>query len=288
MKRFFFSFLTFGAITMVTFLTSCDKDTIAPKMYYPEAQDTTVLLQTVFTDPGVIVEDNKDLTENITLTSDFEDEISLNADGELRRTGDYEITYEATDQAGNSSESIRTVHVRNVSEILAGSYNVKGDYERIKDTSFTGSISADSKIAGGIRFTRSYLHTEEGEKIWLKVNGLLYSQDYSLDITNSANESDAYFGWMGTNSNPDIPFFYELDYTTALSMMPRYDYINIPTQTFTDSLGNATYVIAGIKTSGIPLSKITYLNDEITKIELRINISKDGIVDQIKETYTQK
>jgi hypothetical protein len=293
MKRFFFSFLTIGAITMVAFLTSCGSDNIPPKIYFTEAQDTIVLLQTVFTNPSVIVEDNVDLAEEITLTSDFEDEINLNADGELRYTGDYEITYKATDVAGNSSESIRTVHVMNVSEISVGSYNVYGVYQHEQDTTFTGSISADSKIAGGIRFTRSYLHTEDGDQIWLKINGLLYSKDYSLDITNPTNEAADYFGWMGTSNNIDIPFFYELDYNTALSMMPRYDYIDIPNQH--DTIGTfpteEVYDIVGVKNSeGFPLSKITYLNGEVSTIELQINVTKSGTSnpDVIKETYTLK
>lgn len=274
---------------LIMFVSSCtDPDTTAPTIYFTQSQDTTVLLLTPFTDPGVYVEDNKDLNAEIEVESDFEDAITLNLDGELRIAGTYEITYTAKDLAGNESEDIRTVNVKNVAEIIAGSYDVNAVYENIADTNFTSSISADSRSAGKVRFTKSYYHSVGGEKIYLKVDAWLYSPDHSLDITNSGIEVDPYYGWMCTPDNPDEPFFYNMDYQTAMEVMPRYTYLHIPYQEFEDTAGNEIeYQIIGKRNndSGLPESRITYVGDQVTEVTLKINVTRGGVTDRITETY---
>lgn len=280
--------ILFATIGLIVFVSSCnDPDTTAPTIYFTQSQDTTVLLLTPFTDPGVYVEDNKDLNAEIEVESDFEDAITLNLDGELRIAGTYEITYTAKDLAGNESEAIRTVNIKNVAEIIAGSYDVNANYENVSDTNFTSSISADSRSAGKVRFTKSYYHSVGGDKIYLKVDGWLYSPDHSLDITNTSNQVDEYYGWMCTPSNTDEPFFYNMDYSTAMEIMPRYTYIHVPYQEFEDTAGNQIeYQIIGQRDENdLPESRITYVGDQITEIVLKLNVTRGGVTDRITETY---
>ncbi|MEA1874525.1 MAG: DUF5011 domain-containing protein [Bacteroidota bacterium] len=283
--------ITLALLGFVFAFNSCNQDDdIAPTIYFIESQDTTVLLQTLFDDPGIYVEDNKDLNSEIEIESDFYDELSFNiADSTLRVTGDYEITYTATDLAGNEKEGIRTVSVINVASTLAGSYNVVGVYENVPNRNFTSSISADARCSGKIRLTKTYMHTIGDDDIYLKIEAWLYSDDHSLDITNSSVEVNEHFGWMATPDNPDEPFFFNMYAETALSMMPRYKYLHIPTQTFSDSVNAAAYQIKGqTEDNGMPRSYITYDVDQITEIVIKATVTRGGSVEEITETYVPR
>jgi hypothetical protein len=282
--------ITLTILGLAVAFSGCPQDdTIPPTIYFTESQDTTVLLQTLFDDPGVYVEDNKDLNAEIDVESDFYDEISINSDSTLRVTGDYEITYTAIDLAGNETEAIRTVSVINVASVIAGSYDVTAVYDNVPDRNFTSSISADARRSGKIRLTKSYMHTIEEDDIYLKVEAWLYSEDHSLDITNSSAEVNEFFGWMATPDNPDEPFFFNMDAETALSLMPRYTSLYIPSQTFAVSVNTAAYQIRGEREdNGIPRSYITYVGDQITEIVIKATVTRGGVVDQITETYTPR
>jgi len=280
--------ITLAILGFVFALSSCNPDdNTPPTIYFTQSQDTTVLLQTLFEDPGVYVEDNKDLNAEIDVESDFYDELSFNvADSTLRVTGDYEITYTATDLSGNEAEAIRNVSVINVSSAIAGSYDVTADYEDVPNRNFTSSISADSRRSGKIRLTKSYMHTIEEDDIYLKVEAWLYSPDHSLDITSSSVEVNENFGWMATPDNPNEPFFFNMDAETALSIMPRYTYLHIPNQTFADSVNEAAYQIRGRRDDdGLPRSYITYVGDQLTEVVIKATVTRGGSVDRITETY---
>jgi hypothetical protein len=186
--------------------------------------------------------------------------MSLYNSGRLRSTGDYEITYTATDLAGNSMEEIRTVHVVNPAEIVAGSYNVTATYENIADPSFRGRISSDPREAGQIRFSKSYFHLYEGEPTYLKAEGRLYSPDHSPDMTDPTVEPGEHVGWLGIgNDSTDIPFYDNLYYSTIEKK---------------DSVAEINHKIVGRKdANGYPLSKITYNGDFITKVELYYTVT---------------
>lgn len=283
--------ITLTILGLAVAFSGCPQDdNIPPTIYFTESQDTTVLLQTLFQDPGVYVEDNKDLNAEIEVESDFNDELSFNSDSTLRVTGDYEITYTATDLAGNETEAIRTVKVVNVASTLAGSYDVAAIYEKVPDRNFTSSISADARRSGKIRLTKSYMHTVDEDDIYLKVEAWLYSEDHSLDITNSSVEVNEFFGWMATPDNPDEPFFFNMDVETALSVMPRYTYLHIPNQTFSDSVNAAAYQIRGRRDddTGLPLSHITYIGDQIQEVVIKATVTRGGVADRITETYTPR
>ncbi len=291
-------FLGIGLLSIAILFSQCkSKDEIAPKIYFTQNQDTTVLLFTPFTDPGVYVEDNKDLAENIKVESNFNDVLSFNNKGEVRRGGDFEITYKATDMAGNTTEAIRTVHVLNVSEPLAGIYNVQGDYNNIPDKNFNSSISASKRYAGAIRFAKSYVFKDANDKLTYLtgIEGFLLSETYSLDYTTHelGNPNENPYAWMTTPENPNEPFFAGMTYEVASSYINRYDYIDIPRKQYKDSLGNVGYYVQGMldNTTQYPKSKITYdAEGAIVKIELHMNVTKVGssTPDIIKETYTPK
>jgi hypothetical protein len=283
--------IVLAILGFVVAFSSCKlDDNTPPTIYFTESQDTTVLLQTLFDDPGVYVEDNKDLNSEITVESDFYDELVFNiADSTLRVTGDYEITYTATDLAGNETEAIRNVSVINVASTLAGSYDVTALYEDVPNRNFTSSISADARRSGKIRLTKSYMHTVDEDDIYLKVEAWLYSPDHSLDITSSSVEVNENFGWMATPNNPDQPFFFDMDAETALSLMPRYTYLHIPNQTFADSVNDEPYQIRGqTEANGLPRSRITYIGDQVQEIVIKATVTRGGSVDPITETYVPR
>jgi hypothetical protein len=290
MKRILISFILLSLLAGGLLFVGCEPDdTTKPRIYFTQPQDTIVLLLTQFEDPGVYVEDNKDVSADIKVESDFEDVIDLNTNGELRRTGIYEITYIATDLSGNTAEAVRTVNVVNVGEIIAGSYDVVGTYEDVPDDNFVSTISADARYAGRVRFSRVYNHEDGDDQIWLRVNAWLYSDTKSLDITNPANEADEYFGWTTTPDNPNEPFFYEIGHTAAFEEMKEFTYLHIPTQNFVDSLGIAEFTIRGqAESDGMPRSKVVYEFDQLKQIELQINVTRSGNTDRITEIYVPR
>jgi len=280
-------------VTLVILITiiGCKKnDETPPTIQFTEAQDTTVLLQTLFEDPGVFVEDNKDLTAEIEVESDFYDQLSFNTDNTLRLTGNYEITYTATDLSGNEAEAIRNVSVINVSSAIAGSYDVTAVYENVPNKNFTSSISADSRRSGKVKFTKSYMHTSNESEISLNFEAWLYSNEHSLDITNSSVEPNEYFGWMATPDNPNEPFFLNMYAETALNLMPRYTYLHIPTQTITGLESDATYQIKGRNNDDteLPLSRITYVGEQLTEIVINATVTYNETPDRITETYVPR
>jgi len=283
--------ITLALLGVAIAFSSCgEDDTTPPTIYFTQSQDTTVLLQTLFDDPGVYVEDNKDLNAEIEVESDFTDELSFNIDSTLRVTGDYEITYTATDLAGNEADAIRYVSVINVASAIAGSYDVTAVYEDIPDKNFTSSVSADARHSGKVRFTKSYLHTIEEDNIYLKIEAWLYSEDHSIDITNTSAEVNESFGWMATPDNPDEPFFFNMDAETALSLMPRYTYLHIHTQVFADTVNESDYTIRGRRDdNGLPLSHITYVGDQLTEIVIIGTVTRGGAApDSFTETYVPR
>jgi hypothetical protein len=279
--------IAFSIIGIAISLSSCEgSDEIAPKIYFTQPQDTTVLLQTLFPDPGVYVEDNKDMNSDIEVESDFYDELSFNIDSTLRLTGEYEVTYTATDLAGNETEAIRTINVINVASAIAGSYDVNAVYDNEPNQVFTSSITADSRRSGKVRFTKTYLHEVGEDEIYLKIEAWLYSEDHSPDITNSSNTVNENFGWLGTPDNPDEPFFFNMDAETALNLMPRYTYLHIPTQTFADSVNEAAYQIRGEREdNGIPRSYISFNGNKVEEVVIKATVTRGGTVERITETY---
>ncbi|NLA25197.1 MAG: hypothetical protein GX879_09555, partial [Bacteroidales bacterium] len=158
---------------------------------------------------------------------------------------------------------------------------------------YRSTIIVDTRVAGRLRIGRVYNHwdPEFSNYIHFRVNADLWAPD--LCRTNphydNANKNSG-VGYQGvSNENNETPWFRGKSYEEATSER-RFEYLMIPelTSPYTDSLGNAEYRIYGSNVNGIPLSKIEYLGNDISKITLHYNISRVGtnIVDQVIEEYT--
>lgn len=287
MKSFISYIIVLASIVAMIFLTGCPGEDSTPPTIYFHNQDTTVALLTKFSDPGVIVEDNKNYAENIEVESDFYDEVYIDSDSLAWRTGEFEVTYTATDEAGNTKEAIGLVNVKNPSEIIAKTYNVTGDYTNITDTNFTSFVSASNRYAGGVRFSKIYPHSVDGELVYLNIEAYLYDPDLSP----APDDADDEVKFMGTPENPSTPFYEGLSYTETLDMMKadggRYTYLHIPQKNYTDSTLDQQYSVKGRKDdeTGKPLSRVKYFNNgEIKKITLKYNIDAPDEPGSVNET----
>jgi len=116
MKRNILAVTAFLLAGTVIF-TSCKKDDITdPVVTLNGNSEMTVSLQGTFTDPGATADDNKDGAITPTTTGSVNTNLK----------GVYEITYTATDAAGNSASVTRRVTVVNDADGLNGSYSVAG------------------------------------------------------------------------------------------------------------------------------------------------------------------
>jgi hypothetical protein len=276
-------------------LQSCGpEDTHGPKIYilnpdgkilHGEAKDTTLLLWSKYVDPGVFVEDNASKTEDIVVTLDTT-VLPLNKEGYLRATrGTVEemlnLTYTATDLAGNVSTNVRPFRVANVSEVFAGSYLISRTAMHVNDTNYTSTISADARVAGRLRFNKVYAHRWSGKNTYFKVNADLYSSELS------PASFDERYGYLCKKGDPGVCYYSGLTYTPAKEGIYDYYYLKIDAQNYEDSLDNVVYIRGIEDANDLPLSKIEFLGDTrtITKIILELNVTKNGQVDKVKEVY---
>ncbi len=113
-----------------TVFTSCKKDDITdPVVTLNGSSDMTVSLQGTYTDPGATADDNKDGAITPTISGSVNTNLK----------GVYEITYTATDAAGNSASVTRKVTVVNDADGMNGTYACAiGTY------SYTQSIAAST------------------------------------------------------------------------------------------------------------------------------------------------
>ncbi len=272
-------------------LTSCNSDTQGPKIYLLGADgdivqdgDTTVLLYTKFVDPGVKVEDNASHEENIILENNASEELSLTSSGYLKYTGEYEITYTATDEESNVSSIIRKLTVLNISQPFVNSYTTTRTALHLVDTSYRSSVTADTKIPGRLRFPKVYQHTWDGARTYFRVNADLY------DPANLSDEASDAIAYMGTQSNKEIPYFANMSYEEGIESITNFTYLRIDAQEYSDSTNTHRVFIQGVVEEGtdLPLSHIEYIggSSTILKIVLELNVTKNGIVDRVTEVYT--
>ena len=104
-----------SALTLLTCsltFTSCKKDDITPPIVTMTGGDQTVSLQGAFLDPGATAHDNKDGNMSVTTTGAVD----------VNHTGVYQVTYSATDVAGNTGTAVRNVTVVNDLDAMTGTY----------------------------------------------------------------------------------------------------------------------------------------------------------------------
>jgi hypothetical protein len=114
MKKTILNLSALALIAMASVFTGCNKDDIAPPVVTLNgAASQTIFLQGTYTELNATATDEKDgaITPTISGT------VNVNL------TGNYSITYTATDAAGNVGTATRTVIVMNEVGAMTGTYN---------------------------------------------------------------------------------------------------------------------------------------------------------------------
>lgn len=101
-------------ISATVSMVGCKKDdTTAPVVTLNGAESQTISLQGSYVELGATANDDKDGDITVTITGSVD----------KNNTGNYTLTYSATDAAGNEGTATRTVSVVNDAEYLVGAYN---------------------------------------------------------------------------------------------------------------------------------------------------------------------
>jgi hypothetical protein len=125
-----------SALTLLTcssIFTSCKKDDITPPVVTMTGGDQTISLGATFTDPGASANDNKDGAISVTTTGVVD----------INHTGVYQITYSATDAAGNTGTAVRNVTVINDLDAMTGVYSCTLNPGPV---TYTQTINASSTV----------------------------------------------------------------------------------------------------------------------------------------------
>lgn len=274
----------------VLFFSSCNDDTTAPNLYWYNSAgdivptgDTTVLLYTKYVDPGVYVEDNSSSESGITVVNDLEDILSFTDEGYVRRAGDFVVTYNATDEAGNAAPYLRNIGVKNIAEPFVNSYATTRNTMHLPETTYNSSVTADARIPGRLRFPKVYAHEWDEQKTYFRVNADLY------DPENLSKNFSETIGYMGTVSDKETPFFANMTYETGADSILSFTMLRIDAQEYSDTANSHTVYIQGVtdQVTDYPLSRIEYLANSktITRIVLELNVTKNGVVDRVTEIY---
>mgnify|MGYP001059060492 CR=1 FL=1 len=125
-----------------TIFTSCKKDDVTPPVVTLVGGDMTISLQGTFTDPGATANDKKD--GNIAT--------SVSGNVNVNQTGAYELTYTATDAAGNSASASRVVTVVNDLASMTGSYSCTITSGPGSPYTYTQTITASSTFNKRLNF----------------------------------------------------------------------------------------------------------------------------------------
>ncbi|MBK9423521.1 MAG: DUF5011 domain-containing protein [Bacteroidetes bacterium] len=124
--------------------TGCkdDEDTTAPQITLNAVNgdiDLELQLQDDYVEPGATAVDDEDGTINVS--------ISGSVDTYLK--GTYEITYSATDQAGNTSTATRQVVVYNSADFLGGNYtNAVDSCSSTPPSTFNATVTTSNTLNG--------------------------------------------------------------------------------------------------------------------------------------------
>jgi hypothetical protein len=255
--------------------------------------DTVIILHTKYNDPGIKVEDNKWVGEELTITSNIKDFIPDKNQGYARRSNIFKITYTATDPDGNSGNAARFVTVENLSNFITNGgntyYNVLSESpSSLNDTTYRTTFSRHASRAGAFTFRNAYARKEsDGITYRYNILGYLFS-----DSPNYSKTLDPNVGYMG-NSDDNTKAFYEgKTYAEALEHIYDFKYIKIESQEVTSVEGGRTATIEGLNddSSGLPKSYIVY--DKSTSsvqsiyLEYEVELPNGFGPILVRETYT--
>lgn len=209
--------LILGLVALVMFSCSNDKDTTPPVITLHGSSDTTIALNTQWTDPGATAIDDED------------GNVPINASGVVNKdlVGVYIITYQASDAAGNISTKTRTVRVRNMADIWEGDYSVTDNSGGIEYT-YTDhiSISQTQNTYVNVNKFRNYINGTL-EFYFTKPDSLNSSIVVNIqNITCGEPYINRYFYGMGqitslTNKTFEL-FVNENDGTSTISIVESY------------------------------------------------------------------
>lgn len=175
MKKLIYIFAILIICFSQIFLNSCMKDKLPPKIF-PIGGDTTmnnkngnaltVLLQTLFVDPGATADDNfdgSDITKKIVATHNIPlDRFGKTTTANDNTTPNYTITYTVTDSKGNKATKTRKVYVVNGMRRYAVDYLVdRNDDNPLQDaisfpeyTNLLDTLAVDARNNNRIIFPR--------------------------------------------------------------------------------------------------------------------------------------
>ncbi|MDD3630024.1 MAG: DUF5011 domain-containing protein [Bacteroidales bacterium] len=209
--------LILGLVALLMFSCSNDKDTTPPVITLHGSSDTTIALNTQWTDPGATAIDDED------------GNVPINASGVVNKdlVGVYIITYQASDAAGNISTKTRTVRVRNMADIWEGDYSVTDNSGGIEYT-YTDhiSISQTQNTYVNVNKFRNYINGTL-EFYFTKPDSLNSSIVVNIqNITCGEPYINRYFYGMGqitslTNKTFEL-FVNENDGTSTISIVESY------------------------------------------------------------------
>ena len=131
-----------SAIVLAILFTGCSKeDTTAPVITLVGPSSINHVLNAAYTDQGATADDDEDGDLTSTITSNVS---VVNED----LTGNYTITYEVTDAAGNVATATRTVRVYNEAENLVGTYSVvdESPYPSSPGSPYNETLTVSSTI----------------------------------------------------------------------------------------------------------------------------------------------
>lgn len=299
-RRVLSSMIVFAMLaTLSVVCVNCKRDTTAPSIYFlakdgktiDKKGDTVVLLYNKYVDPGCYVEDNASDSANITIESNLDAVLPIEKKlashmGEVKKTGDFEVTYTATDEEGNAGTRSKVISCKNVSDIYNGKYwtvreEVNGSTASVaKDTAYYSTVAAANNVAGRIRFSKVACHIYNGKKVSFKVDADLFSPELS-----PSTRSDQ-IGYLGKASDKESVLYEGMSYDQAVdSIRLNYVYLQIPNQEYTAySEDDATVSEYKVRIKGrmdgqVPRSKIVY--DErggLKYIILDLTLTIDNVV----------
>jgi len=291
MKTFDFLLIIIASISLAL-LSSCgsDEDTQPPSIYFLNSDgnvisdtdaEKTILLLSKYVDSGIQVEDNVSDVDNIIVGNDIFEVLSTNTFGQVKRTGEYIITYSAKDEAQNVGTKTKKIIVKNISTPFTGAYSTERTNSEIAETLYNSNVTADSQISGRLIFPKVYAQMFNGDASSFRLVADLFSQNYSPNFSET-------FAYTGTADDPELAFYARLDYEEALDSIMSFDLLKIAAQEFTDDFGNDVQ-IAGRELDNLPLSRIEYVagTKNISRVVLELNVTFNGVPDShVIEIYT--
>jgi len=298
-------------VALSALFVNCGGDSTAPSIYFLASDgetidkkgDTTLLLYTQYVDPGCYVEDNASTSENIQVTSDIETVLPIEKKAashmnEVKKTGEYVVTYSATDEAGNVGTRSKTITCKNITDVYTGKYYTKRDeitsglgLSVCRDTAYYSNVTASTNVAGRMRFSKVACHDRNGQKVSFKVDADLYSPE------RSPRDMSSQIGYLGESGDKESAVYKGLTYEKAIdTMLLDYVYLKIPTQeyiAYTEgdaAVEDYTVRIQGRMDGQTPKSKIVYNENGVMLyivLELSITVANQAIQNYVEKYYLE-